>query len=58
LKSLYLKQEFSKFVYANQDKRGEELRAAFLEFVAAKRPDDLTGPTWKPGASKLKSAVK
>jgi hypothetical protein len=58
LKSLYLKQEFSKFVYQNQGKRGEDLRQAFGEFVAANRPDDLSGPTWKPGASDLNTVVQ
>ncbi len=57
LKNLYLKQEFSKFVFENQGRDARELQAAFLEFVRSARPDDLTGPTWQPGAYKLESVV-
>lgn len=57
LKALYLKQEFSKFVCASQGKGARELQAAFRKFVESARPADLSGPTWKPGASSLKDAV-
>lgn len=53
LKALYLKQEFSKFVFANQGKSPVELQTAFQKFVAEARPSDLNGPTWRPGVSKL-----
>lgn len=57
LKGLYLKQEFSKFAFANQGKTAEEKQAAFAEFVARAQPENLNGPTWRPGASCLKKAV-
>ena len=57
LKGLYLKQEFSKFAYANQGKKGVELQSAFQQFVQRTRPRDLTGPTWRPGAETLEEAV-
>ena len=57
LKSLYLKQEFSKFVFENQGKNPQDLKAAFEEFVEITRPNDVSGPTWRPGASSLKDAV-
>lgn len=57
LKALYLKQEFSKFVFANQGKNPQDLQAAFRKFVEASKPGDLSGPTWRPGASSLENAV-
>jgi hypothetical protein len=57
LKGLYLKQEFSKFVYANQGRRPEQIQAAFQEFVKTAQPGNLEGPTWRPGAYKLESVV-
>jgi hypothetical protein len=57
LKGLYLKQEFSKFAYDNQGKKGVELQAAFQQFVQRTRPFDLMGPTWMPGAETLEEAV-
>ena len=50
LKNLYLKQEFSKFVYANQGNSPDVIQANFQEFVAITRPDVIDAPTWKPGA--------
>lgn len=50
LKSLYLKQEFSRFVYENQGRRPEELRHAFQVFIARTQPDNLDAPTWVAGA--------
>ena len=58
LKSLYLKQEFSKFAFANQGKSAVDLQAAFREFVERARPLELTGPTWKPGAYHLETVVE
>ncbi len=57
LKSLYLKQELTKFVYEHQGQSAEELQQAFKEFVARTRPADLSRPTWRPGAAKLENAV-
>ena len=57
LKSLYLKQEFSKFVFQNQRKNSPDLQQAFKEFIARVQPNILVGPTWRPGASSLESAV-
>ncbi len=49
LKSLYLKQEFSRFVFNNHGKTAGELQRAFREFVAITQPDNLAGPSWTPG---------
>jgi len=57
LKSLYLKQEFSKFVSNNQGKSARELQAAFQGFIAQKQPSNLQQPTWRAGATNLKEAV-
>ena len=57
LKSLYLKQEFSRFAFGNQGKSPAELQAAFQEFVKRARPLNLAGPTWQPGAYRLEHAV-
>ena len=57
LKALYLKQEFSNFAYTNQGLGAEALKLAFGDFVKRVRPRDLTGPTWRAGASSLETAV-
>jgi hypothetical protein len=57
LKSLYLKQEFSKFAFENQGKTPREIQAAFHAFVERVRIDDLRGPTWRPGCFKLETVV-
>ena len=57
LKSLYLKQEFSKFAFANQGKNFADLQAAFREFVARAQPSNLARPTWKAGAYHLDKVV-
>ncbi len=57
LKSLYLKQEFSKFVFANQGKSPADLQAAFQEFVVRTQPADLSSPTWIAGSYHLETAV-
>ena len=57
LKGLYLKQEFSKFVYANQGRNAAEIQAAFQEFVQTTKPRDLERPTWKAGAYHLEGVV-
>lgn len=53
LKSLYLKQEFSKFAFENQGKSPAETQQAFQQFVQRVRPADSSGPTWRPGQSLL-----
>lgn len=57
LKSLYLKQEFSKFAFESQGLGAGELQLAFQKFAERTQPDNLSGPTWQPGASSLTSAV-
>ena len=57
LKSLYLKQELSKFVYTNQGKKPEVLKAAFDEFIERVQPTKLDGPTWRCGASRFESEI-
>jgi len=57
LKSLYLKQEFSKFVCEHQGWPAAKLQTAFREFVASVKPFETSGPTWRPGAATLADAV-
>jgi hypothetical protein len=57
LKSLYLKQEFSKFAYEHQGLPAAELQRAFWAFVARVKPRNLAAPTWRAGASSLDVAV-
>ena len=57
LKALYLKQELSKFAAAHQGKPAAELQQAFQQFVARVQPRELKGPTWRPGASSIDTAV-
>lgn len=58
LKNLYLKQEFSKFVYANQGRTKEEIQTAFAEFELRTQPMNTDAPTWVPGAYSLEDVVK
>jgi len=57
LKSLYLKQEFSKFAYAHQGWSGKDLQVAFEDFIARVEPANLARPTWRAGATDLKGVV-
>ena len=57
LKGLYVQQEFARFVCEHQGVPASELQEAFQTFVARVRPDDLSGPTWRAGASTLGDAV-
>lgn len=50
LKSLYLKQEFTRFVYENQGKKPKDLQKAFQEFISRTQPENLDAPTWIAGA--------
>ena len=58
LKNLYLKQEFSKFVFENQGKSARETQAAFEDFVKRVQPENIEGPTWRPAAYDLGSVQK
>ena len=53
LKALYLKQSFSKFVYANQDKDPAELQAEFKKFIKLTQPANLQAPSWPAGVSRI-----
>jgi len=57
LKGLYLKQELSKFAADHQGLPAAELQRAFVAFTERVKPFELRGPTWRPGASNLASAV-
>ena len=56
LKALYLQQAFTRFAVDQQGASPAQLRAAFTEFVAANRPDDLSGPTQPPGVVRTQFA--
>ena len=55
LKSLYLKQAFSHFVFTHHNlinkgaEKAAELQQAFKAFVEQTQPNNLKNPTWKPG---------
>jgi hypothetical protein len=53
LKSLFLKQEFSKFVFAHQGTPAKQLLQDFKEFINYSQPKVLGAPTWKAGACSL-----
>jgi hypothetical protein len=58
LKALYLKQELANFALEHQGvKDAVALQRAFKDFLARVQPDNLAGPTWRPGASSLETAV-
>ena len=57
LKGLYLKQELAKFAFENQGKSAQQLQDAFFDFVQRTQPEELDGPTWRPGAESLERAV-
>lgn len=52
LKTLYLKQEFSRFVYENQGGSAEEQQKAFQKFIVRTQPNNIANPTWVAGAQK------
>ncbi len=58
LKSLFLKQEFSKFVFAHQGVPAKQLLSDFKEFIAWSKPKVLSAPTWKAGACSLDGICK
>ncbi len=63
LKALYLKQEFSRFVFENQQlnkrENAELLRQAFRDFISRTKPENLMGPSWVAGSctEKINEAV-
>jgi len=58
LKSLFLKQEFSKFVFAHQGVPPGKLLNDFKDFIAWTKPKILGSPTWKAGACSLDSVCE
>ncbi|MET0287848.1 MAG: hypothetical protein ABW352_25390 [Polyangiales bacterium] len=58
LKALYLKQELAHFALEHQGvKDPAALQRSFQDFLARVQPDNLSGPTWRAGASSLETAV-
>lgn len=53
LKSLYLKQELAHFVAEHQGADPAALQQAFSAFVARVEPENLAGPSWRPGQTSL-----
>jgi hypothetical protein len=53
LKSLYVKQEFSRFAAQHQGADAVSLQRAFADLIERVRLEDLTGPTWRPGQASL-----
>ena len=49
LKSLYLKQEFSRFAVEHQGLPAAKLQTAFAKFIERVEPENLAAPTWRPG---------
>lgn len=57
LKALYLKQEFSKFVFENAHKGATELQDSFKEFLKVSKPNDAL-PTWHAGVETLEDIIR
>ena len=55
LKALYLKQEFTRFVYKNQGLSPALLQQNFSAFVQETQPSNVDGPSWRPGAQNYAS---
>lgn len=49
LKSLYVKQEFGKFVIEHQGLPATQLQQAYKEFIQRIEPKNLAAPSWAPG---------
>ncbi|MET0342636.1 MAG: hypothetical protein ABW252_16645 [Polyangiales bacterium] len=58
LKGLYLKQELARFAREHQGLDPLSLQRAFAHFVERVQPSNLAAPTWRPGASSLRVAVR
>jgi len=52
LKGLYLKQEFSRFAAEHQGLPPAELQQAYRAFIERVQPQNLAGPSWRPGQSR------
>ncbi|WLD58069.1 hypothetical protein NFC81_15350 [Salinispirillum sp. LH 10-3-1] len=57
LKALYLRQAFTQFVMTHQHVKGAELQQAFVRWSSEHQPENLAGPTWRPGADCLSNVV-
>jgi hypothetical protein len=57
LKSLFLKQEFSKFVFKHQNVAPAQLLHDFKKFIAYARPKVLASPTWRAGADSVHNVI-
>lgn len=57
LKSLYLKQEFSDFVFEHQGASEEQLLDDFKLFIENVKPEVLAFPTWKAGVETLEKQL-
>lgn len=57
LKSLYLKQEFTRFAVDHQGLPAAELKAAFNTFIERVDPDNLAAPAWRPGQSTVEDGL-
>lgn len=53
LKSLFIKQEFTKFAIEHQGVDAATLKVDYQAFIDRVQPDNLSGPAWKPGQSSL-----
>jgi len=56
LKALYLQQAFTRFAADNQGAEPGQLQAAFAQFLADVRPNDLDAPTQLPGVIRSRFA--
>jgi hypothetical protein len=53
LKSLYLKQEFGRFVIEHQGMPADRLQQAYKEFIRRVEPKNLAAPSWEAGQYRL-----
>lgn len=49
LKALYIKQEFSRFIFNNHGRSAAEIQDAFKKFIAITQPENAANPTWCAG---------
>lgn len=57
LKALYLRQAFTQFVMSHQGLADDQLHHAFVRWCDEHQPENLAGPTWRPGAHRLHNVV-
>lgn len=53
LKSLYLKQEFTRFALEHQGVPAEQLQKEYKKFIRRVQPTSLASPSWEPGQYRL-----